>query len=167
MLRRGIILGGRNARPFAQFRAPTLSRRLDYQPFFPRVFSTTPDKKPSASEPQRPDDRSLYRDQNDTWVDRHVSPSIGPYLKLARIDRPIGTMLLLWPCLWSIGLATPAGMVPDFWLMTKFGRCPVPVSAFTLLMFSLPIPIQQLVHLLCVELDALSTICGIGSLIKM
>ena len=39
------------------------------------------------------------------WVD-HLAP-LGwrPYLRLARIDRPIGTWLLLWPCFWSIALA--------------------------------------------------------------
>lgn len=32
--------------------------------------------------------------------------SIKPYAKLARIDKPIGTMLLLWPCLWSTAIAS-------------------------------------------------------------
>lgn len=33
---------------------------------------------------------NLYKDQNDTWVDRHVPEVARPYLKLARVDRPIG-----------------------------------------------------------------------------
>ncbi|PCI51536.1 MAG: 4-hydroxybenzoate octaprenyltransferase [Alphaproteobacteria bacterium] len=44
------------------------------------------------------------------WVNR-LSPDFAwPYLQLMRADRPIGTWLLLWPCLWSIALAskTPA-----------------------------------------------------------
>ena len=32
--------------------------------------------------------------------------SLRPYARLARIDKPIGTFLLLHPCLWSIALAT-------------------------------------------------------------
>ena len=32
-------------------------------------------------------------------------PSAVPYAKLARLDRPIGTHLLAWPCFWSIALA--------------------------------------------------------------
>lgn len=38
-----------------------------------------------------------------------------------RVDRPIGTYLLAWPCFWSIGLAAPAGALPDFGLMALFG----------------------------------------------
>ena len=30
-----------------------------------------------------------------------------PYCRLARLDRPIGTGLLLWPCFWGIALAGP------------------------------------------------------------
>ena len=43
----------------------------------------------------------------DHWIDRHAPPGMRPYLKLARIDRPIGTWLLLWPCWWSLALAAP------------------------------------------------------------
>ena len=37
-----------------------------------------------------------------------------PYLKLMRIDKPIGSWLLFWPCGWSLGLAAPPGApIPD------------------------------------------------------
>ncbi len=39
------------------------------------------------------------------WVDRFAPAFTRPYLRLARADRPIGTWLLLWPCLWSLLLA--------------------------------------------------------------
>ncbi len=39
------------------------------------------------------------------WVDRWVPPAARPYFRLARLDRPIGTWLLVWPCWWSIALA--------------------------------------------------------------
>src|SRR5690606_41428990 len=44
-----------------------------------------------------------------------LSPSrLGPYIRLARLDRPIGTWLLLFPCFWSLALAELAlGRVPD------------------------------------------------------
>ncbi len=42
-----------------------------------------------------------------TWIDRLAPAGIRPYLRLARIDRPIGTWLLLFPCWWSIALASP------------------------------------------------------------
>lgn len=43
------------------------------------------------------------------WVDRFAPEASKPYLRLARADRPIGTWLLLIPCLWSMGLAGGAG----------------------------------------------------------
>lgn len=52
------------------------------------------------------------------WVDRYAPAFTRPYLKLARADRPIGTWLLLWPCLWSIALA--AYDLSVIWLMLLF-----------------------------------------------
>lgn len=54
-----------------------------------------------------------------TWVDRYAPARLAPYLKLARLDRPIGTWLLLWPCWWSIALAS-AGTWPDPLLLALF-----------------------------------------------
>lgn len=42
------------------------------------------------------------------WVDRYAPPITRPYLRLARADRPIGTWLLLLPCLWSLALGALA-----------------------------------------------------------
>jgi 4-hydroxybenzoate polyprenyltransferase len=39
---------------------------------------------------------------------------------LARVDKPIGTMLLFWPCCWGVALAAPMGALPDLLLMVKF-----------------------------------------------
>ena len=36
------------------------------------------------------------------WVDRFAPAAIRPYLQLSRIDRPIGTWLLLLPGLWVL-----------------------------------------------------------------
>lgn len=44
-----------------------------------------------------------------------------PYARLMRIDRPIGSWLLFWPCGWSIALSAPAGCWPDLWTLTLFG----------------------------------------------
>ena len=55
------------------------------------------------------------------WIDRHLPAACRPYARLARLDRPIGTWLLLLPCWWSIALAAPAGGWPDLWLMALFG----------------------------------------------
>ena len=42
------------------------------------------------------------------WVDRFAPPKLQPWLRLMRADRPIGVWLLLWPCWWSVALATRA-----------------------------------------------------------
>ncbi|MFY8095373.1 MAG: 4-hydroxybenzoate octaprenyltransferase [Niveispirillum sp.] len=55
------------------------------------------------------------------WIDRYLPAAWRPYARLARLDRPIGTWLLLLPCWWSIALAAPAGGWPDLWLMGLFG----------------------------------------------
>ncbi len=56
------------------------------------------------------------------WVDRFAPLAIRPYLRLARLDRPIGTWLLLWPCLWSIALADLANgdRLPSIGLLLLF-----------------------------------------------
>lgn len=46
---------------------------------------------------------------------------IQPYLKLARLDKPIGTWLLFWPCSWSIASAAPPGCLPDPYMLALFG----------------------------------------------
>ena len=48
-------------------------------------------------------------------------PRLRPYLRLARIDRPIGWWLLLLPCWWSAALAgIAAGRPPDLWHCVLF-----------------------------------------------
>ncbi len=44
-------------------------------------------------------------DATANWVDTYAPLWARPYLRLARMDRPIGTWLLLMPCLWSAALA--------------------------------------------------------------
>jgi 4-hydroxybenzoate polyprenyltransferase len=53
------------------------------------------------------------------WVDRHTPASWRPYLRLARLDRPIGTWLLLFPGWW--GIVLPARGFPDWRLIALFG----------------------------------------------
>ena len=52
------------------------------------------------------------------WVAR-APAGLRPYLRLARLDRPIGTWLLLWPCWWSLALAADGW--PDPVLLVLFG----------------------------------------------
>jgi len=53
-------------------------------------------------------------------VSNFPSP-VQPFLRLARLDKPIGTWLLFWPCGWSLCLATPAGQLPDLSMLAIFG----------------------------------------------
>ena len=56
------------------------------------------------------------------WVDRWIPVWARPYIRLARFDRPIGSWLLLFPCWWSIALATPDPLTAEFWgLFVLFG----------------------------------------------
>ncbi len=52
------------------------------------------------------------------WIDRLVPHAVRPYLRLVRLDRPIGTWLLLLPSWWGLALAAVAW--PDPWLLVMF-----------------------------------------------
>jgi 4-hydroxybenzoate polyprenyltransferase len=56
------------------------------------------------------------------WVDRFAPEAWLPYLRLARMDRPIGIWLLVLPCFWAVGLATRSSgaAYPDPWLLLLF-----------------------------------------------
>jgi 4-hydroxybenzoate polyprenyltransferase len=55
-----------------------------------------------------------------TWLDRLPAPWV-PYAQLMRLEKPIGTWLLAWPCFWSITLAAAPGALPDLRLLALFG----------------------------------------------
>jgi 4-hydroxybenzoate polyprenyltransferase len=61
-------------------------------------------------------------DATGNWVDTRAPQWSRPYLRLARYDRPIGSWLLLMPCLWSAALA--AGVAGDV------GRLPLVLVLF-------------------------------------
>jgi len=52
------------------------------------------------------------------WIDRFLPPAARPFARLARLDRPIGSWLLLLPCWWGVALASPR--FPDPWLLALF-----------------------------------------------
>src|SRR5665213_3828092 len=53
------------------------------------------------------------------WVDRWLPRWAEPYARLARLDRPIGTWLLLFPGWWGVALAAQSW--PDWRLLVLFG----------------------------------------------
>ena len=56
------------------------------------------------------------------WADRLAPRRLRPYLRLARIERPIGWWLLLLPCWWSAALAATAAdrAYPNPWHLALF-----------------------------------------------
>ncbi|MFZ2158754.1 MAG: 4-hydroxybenzoate octaprenyltransferase [Bradyrhizobium sp.] len=61
-------------------------------------------------------------DATGNWVDTRAPSWSRPYLRLSRLDRPIGSWLLLMPCWWSAALA--AGVAGDI------GRLPINIVLF-------------------------------------
>ncbi|KAL0949660.1 hypothetical protein HGRIS_009700 [Hohenbuehelia grisea] len=83
-------------RPFLQREDKTA---LSFRVFQRNFVQSTPGPSTPAIPSQR------------TWVDSLPTP-IRPYLYLTRIDKPIGTLLLFYPCAWSITMASYALQVP-------------------------------------------------------
>jgi 4-hydroxybenzoate polyprenyltransferase len=61
-------------------------------------------------------------DATGNWVDSLAPAWSRPYLRLARLDRPIGSWLLLLPCWWSSALAAIAAhqRLPNPWHIALF-----------------------------------------------
>src|ERR1700709_2833896 len=61
-------------------------------------------------------------DATGNWVDSYAPLWSRPYLRLSRLDRPIGSWLLLMPCWWSAalaaGVAHGTGQLP--WIIALF-----------------------------------------------
>ena len=60
----------------------------------------------------------------DNWVDTWAPAWTRPYLRLSRADRPIGTWLLLLPCLWGLALGILYDQSPrlgDIWIAIGCG----------------------------------------------
>lgn len=56
-----------------------------------------------------------------SWVNTRLPPSAQPYARLMRLDRPIGTWLLLWPCLWALVLADAGWAAWHFYVLFAIG----------------------------------------------
>lgn len=58
--------------------------------------------------PEAPSAKGQVADSAGNWVDTRAPAAWQPYLRLSRLDRPIGTWLLLLPCWWAVALAALA-----------------------------------------------------------
>jgi 4-hydroxybenzoate polyprenyltransferase len=68
------------------------------------------------------DAASRVADATGNWVDTHAPQWSRPYLRLSRLDRPIGSWLLLLPCWWSAALAAAVAH--------NLGRLPLTLALF-------------------------------------
>jgi 4-hydroxybenzoate polyprenyltransferase len=68
-------------------------------------------------------------DSTGNWVDHYAPLRLRPYLRLSRLDRPIGSWLLLLPCWWAAALA--AGIAHDI------SRLPLNIALFFLGAFAM------------------------------
>ena len=67
----------------------------------PRPAPAKPDQVEEASE--------IVPDSERRGLIGALPPPLRPYASLMRLDRPIGTWLLYWPCAWSVALAGVGG----------------------------------------------------------
>jgi 4-hydroxybenzoate polyprenyltransferase len=81
--------------------------RLEHGSFIPRYSPDVPEASPSPDVPKRqPGTKAILADAlTGHWTER-LPDHWKPYARLARLDRPVGWWLLLWPCWWSSLMAT-------------------------------------------------------------
>ena len=69
--------------------------------------------------------KTLARDGTDIsrgdWVGRRLPAGLHPYARLMRLDRPIGTWLLLFPCWWSLAMACEGWRDLGYFLLFGLG----------------------------------------------
>ncbi|CAI9114707.1 OLC1v1015488C1 [Oldenlandia corymbosa var. corymbosa] len=75
----------------------------------------------SGSGPGNGNDGKKEVSSSASWIDLYLPKKVQPYARLARLDKPIGTWLLVWPCVWSITMAAAPGTLPDVKTMALFG----------------------------------------------
>ncbi|KAL4348993.1 hypothetical protein GQ457_17G024040 [Hibiscus cannabinus] len=107
------------------FRTPSanpslFSRKIDSCTSWSSNYETRVSRTTMITRSVGEDDRKLIGVQTNeeavevsSWVDC-LPKETRPYAKLARVDKPIGTWLFMFPLAWSAALAAPAGSLPDF-----------------------------------------------------
>ncbi|CEP19561.1 hypothetical protein [Parasitella parasitica] len=77
----------------------------------------------ATSSIREPSDQRKQGVLYNSWLDR-LPEKVAPYAFLTRIDKPIGTWLLFWPCAWGISMAaynTGASAMDAASMMALFG----------------------------------------------
>lgn len=79
----------------------------------PRISEELPQPEVKGTLDTEPSEPSIHNIS-------YLPESLQPYAHLSRLDKPIGTYLLLHPCMWSTTLAAPLGTLPDLKLCALF-----------------------------------------------
>lgn len=133
-IRRGLILH-HHCRPLAAVSSGVILRRKEESRWSPNSggklanLRCWPEYRLHSATKRRTLGELVLRDYSSNNIsDKKPEPKSllqsivqNPYARLMRIDRPIGSWLLFWPCGWSIALSAPAGCWPDLWTLTLFG----------------------------------------------
>lgn len=88
--------------PFRQYYRLTPSFELSRQDFkfssafIPVAYISTSVRESS----KREEDGGGSSKAQASWIDLYLPKQARPYARLARLDKPIGTWLLAWPCMW-------------------------------------------------------------------
>ncbi|KAM0919663.1 hypothetical protein ACQ4PT_008039 [Festuca glaucescens] len=86
----------------------------------------------SAPSQSTEEDKKTEDDKKDSspppvsFVERSLEAA-RPYAMLARLEKPIGSWLLAWPCMWSITMAAMPGALPDLKMLALFGCLCIPM----------------------------------------
>ncbi|XVE49884.1 hypothetical protein DITRI_Ditri01bG0118000 [Diplodiscus trichospermus] len=119
------------------FKNPALNRRFISQHISRKNYALLSSKyktriacMSSTTSPAGKDDQKLGGQNKKvvkflSWID-YLPKEIQAYAKLARVEKSIGTWLLLWPLAWSVTLAASPGSHPDLKTLALFA-CAAPL----------------------------------------
>ncbi|XP_078162060.1 4-hydroxybenzoate geranyltransferase 2-like [Carex rostrata] len=99
--------------------SPPPSNSRIFHGFLPHALSLLSPYSSGVREKER--DEAAPPKPVQSWVDAYLPEMVRPYALLARLDKPIGTWLLAWPCMWSITMAAYPGEIPDLKMLALFG----------------------------------------------
>ncbi|XP_075523588.1 4-hydroxybenzoate polyprenyltransferase, mitochondrial isoform X2 [Primulina tabacum] len=116
----------RHPRSFSEFHGNSyFQRRFDYSRLLGGhhvLFQSSCFSNVASKENEKENKTSNGNDGGgSSWIDVYLPRKARPFALLARLDKPIGTWLLAWPCMWSITMAAAPGSFPDAKMMVLFG----------------------------------------------
>ncbi|KAM6441014.1 4-hydroxybenzoate polyprenyltransferase, mitochondrial isoform 2-T2 [Liasis olivaceus] len=110
------------ARPLCCFTRPLLAPGSAGAPRPAAALRTLSGPTPSWEPPRPPGPRSSPAGTFSAAALVQAAPlRLQPYLRLMRLDKPIGIWLLYLPCTWSIALAAEPGCWPSWDMLLLFG----------------------------------------------